>query len=285
MAKISWEDISGNFHKLGEGEFCEVYASSLNNENVAVKVLRKTKHDKQSINGVEIEQQILMKLNHPNVIKLIGYGQIENLPFIVLEKLKDILSNIMPNDQSQSWFVKRKLKNLWPLQRSYNYALQLAKALEYCHTCSGHVIMHRDLKPNNIGITYDDRLVLFDFGLAHEWDQTTPVTEFCKLTGMTGSLRYMSPEVALCKPYGLTSEVFSFSIIFWQLISHKTPFAAHDADTFIKYVCRESVRPIIKEKWKLPTNMKTLLQSCWHENPKERPSFAEIVKELEKVTT
>ena len=101
-------------------------------------------------------------------------------------------------DVTPFWVRRRQLKR-WPMARSVDYGLQLARALEYCHDAafSGYRVMHRDVKPNNIGLGEDDRLVLFDFGLACLWPVTGKETDAHPrpLTGETGSLRYMSPEV------------------------------------------------------------------------------------------
>ena len=93
----------------------------------------------------------------------------------------------------------------WPLSRALDCAVQLASALAYCHdeAFAGYRVLHRDVKPPNIGFKPDGQLVLFDFGLATLWVRGDDVANDDaprKLTGETGSLRYMAPEVADSQP-------------------------------------------------------------------------------------
>jgi len=92
----------------------------------------------------------------------------------------------------------------------------------------GYRVLHRDLKPSNLGFTHSGRVVLFDFGLCRLWARDPPgendEDSLRSLTGMTGSLRYMAPEVALCAPYNHKAEVFSFTSLLFEIIAHQKPF-------------------------------------------------------------
>ena len=90
------------------------------------------------------------------------------------------------------------------------HAKSFAEAMEYLHS-SVHpsaMILHRDLKPENLGITSDGRLKLFDFGLCRLVRKRTHLLEAYDMTGTTGSLRYMAPEVALARPYTEKVDVY-----------------------------------------------------------------------------
>lgn len=159
-----------------------------------------------------------------------GLGLHEGKPFIVLEVLSSILAKELPRDPDvvPFWVHWRECKK-WPLSRCIDVGSQLAGALKYCHDDAfpGCRILHRDVKPNNIGFATNGDLVLFDFGLASLWrmngdheDDNAPR----KLTGETGSMRYMAPEVANSQPYSHKAEVFSFATVLWELCAHKKPF-------------------------------------------------------------
>jgi serine/threonine protein kinase len=119
---------------------------------------------------------------------------------------------------------------------------------------------------------------IFDFGLAKELDLEKRSEEGTfKLTGDTGSLRYMAPEVALGKPYNETADVFSFSILLWQMSSLETPYEGYSVNSFSKKVIEGGVRPKIDDKW--GSSICTLLRQCFVDNPK-RPFMSDVVEIL-----
>ena len=146
--------------------------------------------------------------------------------------------------------------------RGLHVAYQLALAMRHLHeeplprTC----VLHRDLKPDNLGFLPDGNLVLFDFGLAKRWvregeggEPSETVGEPPRqLTGQTGSTRYMSPEVALSKPYNGRAEVFSFATILWQLIACDRPFRGFNVMAFEHRVATNGERPAIPRSWPAP---------------------------------
>jgi serine/threonine protein kinase len=172
-----------------------------------------------------------------------------------------------------------------PLFRALRTALELAQALDYCHRLylPGCRVLHRDLKPNNIGFMPDGRLCLFDFGLAKLWRiaDNDDGTECRQLTGNTGSLRYMAPEVALMKPYSHRAEIFAFATLVWQMISHERPFADCDVDSFYKRVCNQGERP--KMPATAPPRLAQMLVRCWDVEPARRPEITEVIPVLEEL--
>ncbi|ACI65481.1 predicted protein, partial [Phaeodactylum tricornutum CCAP 1055/1] len=102
-------------------------------------------------------------------------------------------------------------------------AYDLASALKYLHDLN---IIYRDLKPDNIGFDVRGDVKIFDFGLAREYDRSisTSADGTYKMTGDTGSPRYMAPEVALEKPYNNSVDVYSFAILTWQILEMAMPF-------------------------------------------------------------
>ena len=125
----------------------------------------------------------------------------------------------------------------WPLARALRCGLELARALRYCHddAIANMRVLHRDIKPNNIGFLADGRLVLFDFGLASLWPRSGSAEDDAPraLTGETGSLRYMAPEVALNRPYNHKAEVFGFASVLWEMAAHVKPFATSSTENFL----------------------------------------------------
>ena len=81
-----------------------------------------------------------------------------------------------------------------------------------------------DLKPDNVGFTSDGTLKLFDFGLCTCVKTHSDPNDVYEMTGNTGSLRYMAPEVALRKPYNEKVDVYSYGIMVWQMARDRVPF-------------------------------------------------------------
>lgn len=100
------------------------------------------------------------------------------------------------------------------------------------------------------------------------------------MTGLTGSRRYMAPEVVLCQDYGLKADVYSFAILSWEAAALAQPFRNYSPDRHFKDVVLKGKRPISFSVAWLSANMVLLLQECWQTESNQRPSFRQIVARL-----
>ena len=135
--------------------------------------------------------------------------------------------------------------------------------------------MYRDLKPDNIGFDVRGDVKIFDFGLAREFgiaEKTGNDDGMYKMTGDTGSPRYMAPEVALGQPYNENVDVYSFSILLWQILALERPFQGYTMNMFQKRVTEGGARPMCAQKW--PANLQKMLRRGWGINTK-RPTMEE----------
>src|SRR5215467_6229882 len=140
--------------KLGAGGMGEVYRAhdSRLNREVAIKMLPpEFANNEDRLRRFEHEAQATSALNHPNILTVYDVGEHEGSPFIVAELLEGQELRERLNDGSI------------PLRKVTEYAQQIVSGLSAAHERG---IVHRDLKPENIFITSDDRVQLFDFGLA-----------------------------------------------------------------------------------------------------------------------
>jgi serine/threonine protein kinase len=144
-------------------------------------------------------------------------------------------------------------------------------------------ILFRDLKPENVGFDIRGDMRLFDFGLAKELKPNDLVNapDGFNATGLTGSRRYMAPEVVLCKEYGLSADVYSYSIVFWEVFSGQAPFPKYTFDRHFEQVVvkqkrpsRRSVSPI------LPKPLLRTMEDMWNGTPQKRPTFRNICDQL-----
>ena len=144
----------------------------------------------------------------------------------------------------------------------------------------------RDLKPDNIGFDIRGDVKLFDFGLAKELDDTMKSgysSDFYELSGNTGSLRYMAPEVALSEPYNLTADVYSFGLLLWQVCSLEVPYDGMSRQEHSTHVVKGSERPTLNPAWS--TSVRILMKRSWEPNPSIRPSMDAIYKILKREIT
>lgn len=212
-------------------------------------------------------------MRHSNVLQCLAVGAHQMMPFMVMQKLAYTLAADLPGPSETTPFWRRRSQcKKWPLTRALSCGEQLASALRFCHdeAFPGYRVLHRDVKPNNIGfLVGSGRLVLFDFGLASIWKRDPgggrdksmdEPNEVRPLTGQTGSLRYMAPEVAMCQPYNHKAEVFSFADVLWEMGSHERPFRDLSTDTFTMGI-QKGVRPKCPKKW--PPALTQLLGECW----------------------
>jgi len=228
---------------------------------VAMKCLRpQIRSDtEQFIIGVEDlvhETVMLSSLNHPNIIKIHGRasGSVSSSfkmgdgYFILLDKLHDTL-----DDRIKIW--QNKLPNSSknpPTLQQIKVAIAAADAMAHLHD---HQIVFRDLKPANVGFDGNGVLKLFDFGFAVGLDKV----EGGVLNDRAGTPRYMAPEVGLDMGYGLPADVYSFSILLWEIFALKKPFAKIKcAAEFNTAVFQKGERPKVGKNW--PEELKGVLE-------------------------
>jgi serine/threonine protein kinase len=212
------------------------------------------------------EAKILSEIpRHENLIRLlavsIGFWDKPQEGFLILEQMAGSL-----HDRLALW---RRKPTQNAQERMSQIAPGIARAMEFLHK---NRVIYRDLKPQNVGIDAKGNVRLFDFGLArfHVEGQR-------KLTGRTGSVRYMAPEVARSQDYSFPADVHSYSILVWEVCTLQKAYAsAVSVSRLLKQVAHGKVRPSV-ERIDCPTTQE-LLKRCWHPEPDRRPPFAKIVK-------
>lgn len=140
------------------------------------------------------------------------------------------------------------------------------------------------MKPQNIGFTADGQLKLFDFGLVTCVKRSSMANDTFAMTGFTGTLSYMAPEVALRLPYNEKVDIYAFGIILWQVLSGEMPFPGITREDYAEKVGIQGLRPsveILEEKG-VPEGIIKLIESCWSADPTLRPRSSEILLVLGK---
>eukprot|EP00980_Cylindrotheca_fusiformis_P011599 scaffold2744_cov136-Cylindrotheca_fusiformis.AAC.16 len=267
-----------------------VAGESSNRDQYVIKTLRTDLSEEEYAKGIvdlAIESEFLSVLKHPNIISMRAYANSdphESKYFVLLDRLVTTLDKKfnhwrqIVHDYSGFWFgpcgyccaKEQYLYQTW-LDRIQT-SRDIANAIYYLHS---NQIIYRDLKPDNLGFDEKGTLKVFDFGLAKRMIPSDRIgNDLYLLTGNTGSLRYMAPEVALGDPYGQTVDSYSFGILFWQICSLQTPYAGMSTKGHAEQVVRAGCRPKPDRSW--PLGWTDLMTRCWHPAMVERPHFEEI---------
>lgn len=236
---------------LGTGGFSVVYRGSWLCTPVAVKKWFKSSASDAQQREIRGEIMTNAGLRHPNIVTFCGaclegpnaLMVTELMPFSLLQVLYDMPSISLP------------------LAKCTNIALEIARAFCYLHSRLPQVI-HRDLKPQNVLLDRAWKVKLCDFGLAG----------FAKVDA--GTPAYMAPELLAAEGmYTDKVDVYAFGVLFNEILSRRPPFAGVDGSRAV-VLAQGGQRPEIPLS--VPADVKALIQSCWHDNPSERPSFKDI---------
>jgi serine/threonine protein kinase len=266
---------------FSDGSNSNIYSGKWHNEIVVVKMIKKqASFDVIALHEFDTEHEILSRIAHPNIISFLGGGNVPRR-FLVLEwlgggTLSSLINRSQSNRVAQGLFRQPTFTYAEILSR----ARELADAFDYLH-CRVHddlTVIHRDLKPDNVGFTATGVLKLLDMGLSTCVRRRRDSHIAYEMTGNTGSLRYMAPEVALRTAYTEKVDVYSFGILLWQMATDLVPFKGMSREEFMRDVAVGKLRPKLDGSW--PVGFCNLLTTCWHHESIARPSFATVLSDL-----
>lgn len=238
-----------------------------------------------------IEAKFLSRLDHPNIVKIRGTAGVpgQSTYAIIIDRFCETLSEKythwakMQKNFKRNGLLGIKKRNqegaLSLLKEIFLGIVDIARAMNFIH---GKGIIFRDLKPDNIGFDFRGNAKLFDFGLAKELHASDKIgQDQYNASGMVGSRRYMAPEVSLCKPYGFPTDVYSYGIVTWEILSLRIAFDGYSYEKHAELVVIQGKRPKLKSK--LSIEIKQLLVNCWCLNPKNRLTFSKICQCLTEI--
>lgn len=242
------------------------------------------------------EAKILSAIEHPNIIKLRAIKAGNRFRpdfFIVMDRLYETLGQRIEVWRQQVKggnnifsrllaFRHTRIKKACSYQDRVVQAYHLSSALNYLHRQN---LIHRDLKPENIGFDVRGDIKIFDFGMAKEMPDRNPATSTAtyKFTGMCGSPRYMAPEVAHKQKYNEKCDVYSFSVLFYEILSLQSAFGHHH-DFRSMFACvwgPPYMRPNLT-KLKLPETIYRVIYGGWHYDFTKRPSMQVVEDTLQE---
>jgi serine/threonine protein kinase len=268
---------------IGSGAFCSVIETSWMGETYAKKNFQM-----ENPAVFRNEANVLSKLTHPHMVTVSAYSVSPQVCSLLLER--------MPHDLRQYMMKRQEEDPINPpftISAAFDLMLQVAEAMKYMHS---EGMVHRDLKAGNILVrAVDDPELcrqgfvvakLADFGLAKLKNE---VTNYSHLTKNQGTRRWMAPEVfkadadndeRLLVAYPQKTDVYSFGIVCSEILTGKVPFQNVRLSELYELLT-DTVNPLRPElPESCPESLAALIHTCWHTDPRKRPTFMEICTTL-----
>lgn len=287
-ASIPFSELRG-LRYLTQGGQCQIFTGRLDGRLVVVKTFRPDVPFNGALNLLKRERAVVEKLDHSNVVGYCGSGNyMKNgcaRPFLVFECLEG--GSLSQKLTAARALVRKnggRINFKQHLNRALGYALDIAKGMAYIHSQG---MIHRDLKPCNLAFNHQGVLKVLDFGLTKDVaeqvdEQNARVPRRMSMTDLTGSvgtLRYMSRECRKHQLYDSSTDVYSFSVILWEMLTLRRPFHGMSASTFDEKVTEGGMKLCLYPEW--PQELQILMQRCWDDNQFSRPTFKEIIPILQ----
>ncbi len=253
--------------ELGSGGMATVYKAvqkSLDRQ-VAIKELKKAYHaDEQIVRRFERESRVAASLQHENIVHIYDYWK-KPAYCIVMEYV----------DGANLADVIEKIGAL-PIDVGIMIAIQVCHALDYAHMRG---LIHRDIKPSNIMIKRNGEVKLMDFGIA----QSRNLESLTMPGTLIGTPAYMSPEQVLGQPLDARSDIFSFGIVLYEVLTGVKPFADEEGRSVSAKILKDKFLPPRRINSDIPRGLQRLIKKCLRKKPKRRyDSMLAVEKKLGK---
>ncbi|KAJ4899889.1 Cysteine-rich receptor-like protein kinase 10 [Raphanus sativus] len=273
-------DYSEN-NKIGQGGFGEVYKGTfLNGTEVAVK--RLSKSSGQGETEFKNEVVVVAKLQHRNLVKLMGFS---------LEREERILVyEYVPNKSLDYFLFDSTKKGQLYWTRRYKIVEGITRGMLYLHQDSRLTIIHRDLKTSNILLDGDMNPKIADFGMARIFGMEQTQENTNRIVGTHG---YMSPEYVIHGQFSMKSDVYSFGVLVLEIITGRKNSSFYERDgahNLVTYAWRlwnnktelDLVDPVIVDNCQMSEVVRCIHIGllCVQEDPIERPTFSTILMML-----
>jgi len=256
--------------KLGEGGMGVVYLAEDTKleRKVAIKFLpRHIAANSEERERFKIEAKAAASLNHPNIATIYAIEETEDQMFISMEyiegkELKDIVAA----------YRDKPL----PINDVINYAIQVAEGLEAAHKKG---IVHRDIKSQNIMITGDHKVKIMDFGLA----KVMGGSQLTQVGSTIGTAAYMSPEQAQGEEVDNRSDIFSFGVVLYEMLTTRLPFNAEHQAALVYSVINETPQPVARFNDKVSEDFERIVFKSLAKDKEERYQHADdIIADLRR---
>ena len=254
--------------KIGSGGMSVVYKAKCHTLNrlVAIKVLKEEfASDENFVSKFKMEAQAAARLSHPNIVNVYDVVDEENLHYIVMELIEGItLKN----------YIEKK--ELLDSKEAIGIAIQVAQGIAAAH--EQHII-HRDIKPQNMIISKDGKVKVADFGIARAVSSQT-----VNSSAAVGSVHYISPEQARGGYCDERSDIYSFGITLYEMVTDRDPFEGDNRVAVTLAHLEDPVVPPGDYNPQVYPGLEDIILKCTKKKPDRRyGSMEEVIHDLRRV--
>ncbi len=254
--------------KIAQGGMAELFLADYVREDgfrrivVVKKILPHLIENSEFIKMFIREARLAALLQHPNIVQINDFGKFENVYYIAMEYVRG--KNLAE--------ITAVSKNGLPVDQSVFLVLQIGRGLHYSHSKTDDKtgkplnIVHRDISPQNILVSFQGEVKISDFGIAKARSEPS----LTQAGVIKGKLSYMSPEQALGQPVDLRADIYALGIVFYEILSGEKLYQFGSDIEAIRFIPEKKIAPIIKLRPDIPDELSRIVMKCLEKDKKTR---------------
>jgi tetratricopeptide (TPR) repeat protein len=275
---------------IGEGGMAEVYLANVRvaeglTKRVVIKKIRKDFADQREFTRMFVDEaKVALSLNHANIVQVFDFGQVHGTFYLAMELIEGI-------DLMRLFHAVRNAGDSFPPVIAAYVVHQAAAGLAYAHRKHDDYgqplgIVHRDVSPHNIMVSYAGQVKVLDFGIArtreHALARMDPGTGERRVGGaeetIKGKVAYMSPEQATGRSVDLRSDVYSLGVVLYETLTGKLLFRDKDRVAALERVRSEPLAPLREVATSVPPELAAIVDRALARDPDQRYESARALQ-------
>jgi serine/threonine protein kinase len=207
------------------------------------------------------EARLAALLQHPNIVQIFDYGKIENAYFIAMEYI----------DGKNLGEILAAMNQGLTVEQTIFIILQISKGLDYSHTKRDEKgkalnIVHRDISPQNMLISYQGEVKISDFGISKARSEPS----LTQAGVVKGKLAYLSPEQALGESIGQQVDIYALGLVFYETLTGRRVYNFSSDVEAIRTIPNKEIEPLIKTMPDLPEEVNRIVMKCLEKDKDKR---------------